>query len=163
MLEQSNCKEHWMHMIKIYFVNIITGFLNVLNQPKEPLMQNFVFFWVKEEWHIQRFCLRNLYSIIDHGNIYGIKLVKHHDWRLISYDYVVAEQLLARGIECIWGRFTSWISLATGFLIVSNQPKEPLMQNFVFFRVKEEWHIQRFRLREMHILSLTMETFVALK
>ena len=29
-----------MHMRKIYFVNIITGFLNVLNQLKEPLMQN---------------------------------------------------------------------------------------------------------------------------
>ena len=29
-----------MHMRKIYFVNIITGFLNVLNQLKEALMQN---------------------------------------------------------------------------------------------------------------------------
>ena len=37
-----------MHMTKIYFVNIITGFLNVLNQLKELLMQNFVLFWVKD-------------------------------------------------------------------------------------------------------------------
>ena len=29
-----------MHMRKIYFVNIITVFLNVLNKLKEPLMQN---------------------------------------------------------------------------------------------------------------------------
>ena len=29
-----------MHMRNIYFVNIITGFLNVLNQLKEPLMQD---------------------------------------------------------------------------------------------------------------------------
>ena len=29
-----------MHMRKIYFVNIITGFLNGLNQLKEPPMQN---------------------------------------------------------------------------------------------------------------------------
>ena len=29
-----------MHMRKIYFVNIITGFVNVLNQLKEALMQN---------------------------------------------------------------------------------------------------------------------------
>ena len=29
-----------MHMRKIYFVYIITGFLNVLNHFKEPLIQN---------------------------------------------------------------------------------------------------------------------------
>ena len=29
-----------MHMRNIYFVNIITGFLNVLNQLQEALMQN---------------------------------------------------------------------------------------------------------------------------
>ena len=29
-----------MHMRKIYFVNMITDFLNVLNQLKESLMQN---------------------------------------------------------------------------------------------------------------------------
>ena len=51
--------------------------------------------------HIQRSCLRNLYSTLDHGNIYGIELVKQHCWQLIFYDYVGAEQLLARSIECI--------------------------------------------------------------
>ena len=49
MLQQSKYYEHWMHMTKIYFVNITTGFENVLNQLKELLMQNFVFFWVKGE------------------------------------------------------------------------------------------------------------------
>ena len=29
-----------MHMRNIYLMNIITAFLNVLNQLKEPLMQN---------------------------------------------------------------------------------------------------------------------------
>ena len=29
-----------MHMRKIYLMNIITGFLNVLNQLEEPLKQN---------------------------------------------------------------------------------------------------------------------------
>ena len=36
-----------MRVTQIYFVNIITGFLNVLNQLEELLMQNFVLFWVK--------------------------------------------------------------------------------------------------------------------
>ena len=49
MLQQSKYYEHWMHKTKIYFVNITTGFENVLNQLKELLMQNFVFFWVKGE------------------------------------------------------------------------------------------------------------------
>ena len=49
MLQQSKYYEHWMHMAKIYFVNITTEFENVLNQLKELLMQNFVFFWVKGE------------------------------------------------------------------------------------------------------------------
>ena len=49
MLQQSKYYEHWMDMKKIYFVNITTGFENVLNQLKELLMQNFVFFWVKGE------------------------------------------------------------------------------------------------------------------
>ena len=36
-----------MEMTRIYFVNIITGFLNVLNQLKELLMQNFV---ISSKW-----------------------------------------------------------------------------------------------------------------
>ena len=64
-----------MHTRKIYLMNIITGFLSVFNQPKEPLMQNFVL-WVKREWHIQRFWLRNIYflTILDHGNICGLEI-----------------------------------------------------------------------------------------
>ena len=38
-----------MHMGKIYFVDIITAFLNVLNQIKEPLMQNFMFFCFEQK------------------------------------------------------------------------------------------------------------------
>ena len=42
---------------------------------KEPLMQNFVFFFlVKGEWYIKKFWLVNLYSILDHGNICGIEI-----------------------------------------------------------------------------------------
>ena len=43
-----------MHMRKINFVNIITNFLNILNQLKEPVKQNVLFFWVKEERSISR-------------------------------------------------------------------------------------------------------------
>ena len=32
-------------------VHMITGFSNVLNQLKEPLMQNYVHVGVKGEWH----------------------------------------------------------------------------------------------------------------
>ena len=44
-----------MHMRKISSLNIIIGFLNVLNELKKPLMQIFVFFWVKREVYIQYF------------------------------------------------------------------------------------------------------------
>ena len=37
-----------MQMRKVYFVNIITDFLNFWNQLKEPLVQNFVFILSKE-------------------------------------------------------------------------------------------------------------------
>ena len=54
MLKQNNCWEHSMHLKKINFVYVITGFLNVLNQPDELLMQNFVFLSVKRERCISR-------------------------------------------------------------------------------------------------------------
>ena len=46
-LQHSKCLELWMQMTKIYLVKIIAGFLHVWNLFKEPLMQNFVFFWVR--------------------------------------------------------------------------------------------------------------------
>ena len=46
-LEQSKCYHLWMQVTKIYFVNFIIDFLNVWDQLKEPMMQNFLFFQVK--------------------------------------------------------------------------------------------------------------------
>ena len=33
-----------------------------------------------KEWHIQRFWLRNLYSVLDHGNICGIDIRQCFTW-----------------------------------------------------------------------------------
>ena len=69
-----------MHMGKIYFVNIITGFLNVLNQLKEPLIQNFIFFELKENV-IARDLGSEIYILpFEHGNICGIEISQCFTW-----------------------------------------------------------------------------------
>ena len=64
----------------IYFVDIITGLLSVLNQLKEPLLQSFVLLWVKWEWYIQRFWLGNLCSTLDFESICGIEISQYFTW-----------------------------------------------------------------------------------
>ena len=114
ILEQSNCKEHWMDMRKIYFGNIISyrlfRYFESLQRPTYAKLC--VLSSKKRTTHIQRFCLRNLYSILDHGNIYGIQLVKHYGLRFNYFDYVGVEQSLVRQEHWMYMKKISWISLA---------------------------------------------------
>ena len=69
-------------MTKIYLVNIVIAFLSLRNQLKEPLMQNFVFLWLRKilqyaEVFAQEFVT---YFNYDRSNIFDIEVNHYYSW-----------------------------------------------------------------------------------
>ena len=78
-----------MHMRKIYFVNIVTGFQNVLNQLKKPDAELCVLLSKMRMAYPERFWLRNLYGILDHGNICSIEINQYFTWYLVIVSQAI--------------------------------------------------------------------------
>ena len=86
---------------------------------------------------------------------------KTHGWRLISYDCVGAEQL--QGALNAYERDLLREYHYRLFKCFESDQRTTDAELCVLLSKRRTAHIQRFRLREIHIPSLTMETFVALK
>ena len=98
----------------------------------------------------ETFCWRDGIRIVSRETSFAHKQAGK-TWLVFYFFWLCCSRASTMSIECIWKRFTLWISKNVliftnmfwvwkcfGFENVLNQLKELLMQNFVFFWVKGE-------------------------
>ena len=64
-------------------------------------------FKVESEW----FCRRDGTRIVSRENSFALKQAWETSWLTVNFLWLCWSRAGARNIECIWERFTSWISL----------------------------------------------------